>query len=53
MNFFFFGFFSLVAQCSRCLSPVSVAGRDTNPSQVSSKQMLVIIYLPRKGGKPR
>ena len=43
-------------------SPVSVVlsrwksltppGRDTNPSQVSSQQMLVLIYLPRKDGEP-
>ena len=26
-------------------------GRDTNPLQVSSQQMLVLIYLPRKDGK--
>ena len=26
-------------------------GRDTNPSQVSSQQKLVLIYLPRKDGK--
>ena len=26
-------------------------GWDTNPSQVSSQQMLVLIYLPRKDGK--
>ena len=26
-------------------------GQDTNPSQVSSQQMLVLIYLPRKDGK--
>ena len=26
-------------------------GRNTNPSQVSSQQMLVLIYLPRKDGK--
>ena len=26
-------------------------GRDTNPSQVSSQQTLVLIYLPRKDGK--
>ena len=25
--------------------------RDTNPSQVSSQQILVLIYLPRKDGK--
>ena len=47
---------------SRRLSPVSVMisgwesltppGRDTNPSQVSSQQTLVFIYLPRKDGKP-
>ena len=45
---------------SRRLSPVSVvlsgwesltpSGWDTNPSQVSSQQMLVLIYLPRKDG---
>ena len=27
-------------------------GQDTNPSQVSSQQTLVFIYLPRKDGKP-
>ena len=26
-------------------------GRDTNPSQVSSQQMLVLIFLPWKDGK--
>ena len=46
---------------SRRLSPVSVVlsgwesltppGRDTNPSQVSSQQTLVLIYLPREDGK--
>ena len=46
---------------SRRLSPVSVVfsgweslthpGWDTNPSQVSFQQTLVLIYLPRKDGK--
>ena len=46
---------------SRHLSPISIKlsewetltqpERDTNPSQVSSQQTLVLIYLPRKGGK--
>ena len=26
-------------------------GWDTNPSQVSSQQMLVLIYVPKKDGK--
>ena len=28
-------------------------GQDTNPSQVSSQQTLVLIYLPQKDGKLR
>ena len=31
--------------------PLTPPVRDTNPSQVSSQQTLVLIYLPRKDGK--
>ena len=31
--------------------PLTPHGRDTNPTQVSSQQMLVLIYLPWKDGK--
>ena len=44
-------FFSMYASyvCSDIyLTP---PGRDTNPSQVSSQQTLVLIYLPQKDGK--
>ena len=40
---------SVVLSGWECLSP---PGRDTNPSLVSSQQTLVLIYLPRKDGKP-
>ena len=39
--------FSSVKQMQVFVSP----GWDTNPLQVSSHQMLVIIYLPQKDGK--